>query len=104
MTAQIIAYQLHARRAIALASLVCLMSVLCYGAFLLMTVEKAALQQKYESDARHIGASLADLESHYLEQSATLTPLRAHDLGLVPVASKNIAYEQVAAPTLSLRQ
>ena len=103
MTAQVLAYQNYARKLAAFAVLICLISVVCYGVFLLLTVEKAAAQQKYESNAQSISASLASLESQYLAESAALTPQKAQDLGMVPVPASHIAYENISAPTFSMR-
>ncbi len=98
-----ITYQNTARQVTALAVLVCFISVVCYGVFLLVAVEKAAAQQKYESSARDIGASLATLESQYLAQSNALTQARAKDFGLVHVPTSQIAYQEISAPRFSLR-
>ncbi len=103
MLAVAVTYQLYARKVSAIAAFVCLISVLGYGTFLLIAVEKAAAQQTYASRAQNISASLADLESQYLAESSTLTPERATALGLVPVLPSQIAYEQTSASALSLR-
>jgi hypothetical protein len=86
-----------------MASFLTFVSVILYGAFLLVTVEKAALSQKYESDARDIGQALATLETQYLAASNDLTPDRAAMLGLVTVPSNRIAYQDANKETFSLR-
>lgn len=104
MLAQVVAYQPVARQIMALASMVCFISVVLYGMFLLFAVGSAAAQQKYESDARDIMASLATLEAHYLAASSALTPQKAQELGLVTIPSARVAYVEADVPTLSLRR
>ena len=101
--AKVLVYQDYARRATALAALVCMLSIVCYGVFLLVAVEKVAAQQNYRSEAHSISATLATLESQYLVQSAQLTPQKAAALGLVPVPTNGVAYQQTGAPRFSLR-
>lgn len=103
MFAKVIAYQNYARQVSALAALICLFSIVLYGVFLLLAVEKAAAQQKYEGEARSISASLAGLESQYLAESSAMTPQKAQEMGLVAVPASRVAYEQITAPTFSLR-
>ena len=104
MLAQVIAYQPVARQIITFASIVCFISVMLYGMFLLFAIGKAAAQQKYEGDARDIIASLATLETHYLAASNALTLQKAQELGLVIIPSAQVAYVEADAPTLSLRR
>lgn len=104
MIATAITYQSYARQIIALAALVCMIAVFCYGAFLLMVVARAAAQQAYQSDARERMAALASLEAQYLNAQSALGPRDAEQFGLMPVPSSRIAYEHVSGSAFSLRR
>lgn len=97
-------YQIYARRVSLFALAACLVAVVCYGVLLLITVERAAEKQQYQSEVQDTNQTLAALESQYLAESAALTPDKAAELGLTPVPVSRIAYQGTQAPALSMRQ
>jgi hypothetical protein len=92
MLALAFTYQHIARQLTALASLVLFVSVVLYGTFLLLAVGRAAALEGYQSDARDLEATLAQLESQYLAQEQELTPGSASQYGLVGITSQQVAY------------
>ncbi len=95
-------YHTYLARTTALLAVVCAVSVLLYGIFLLMAVAHTAARTAAQHQVKGLTAQLGEIEMAYLTQQKDITPEHAQTLGFVAPTAVSVVYTSSLRQTLTI--